>query len=199
MALARIGAGNPRRTLDHARIGQDLNAIGVQGARANITLDQEGIVSKVLVPGQLKLHRLECGLKALFIQLAVARDENGRQLELALFVLCGRVEELDHHALESICSGGLATVDSNACALGPFDQLLNGLCPRGVILLCLWLALNILLRRCWGHHGLDVGCVVTLGGTHKSILAHLRDGEEFLGGGASHGTRGGLTDGVVNL
>ena len=29
VALARIGAGNPRRTLDHARIGQDLDAIGI--------------------------------------------------------------------------------------------------------------------------------------------------------------------------
>ena len=199
VALARIGAGNPRRALDHTRIGQDLDAIGVQSARANIALDQEVIVCKVLVPCQLNFHRLECGLKALFIQLAVARNENGCQLGLALFALRGRVVKLDHHALEGVCSGGLAAVDSNACALGPFDQLLNGLCSRGVMLLCLWLALDILLRRCRGHHGLDVGCVVALGGAHKGILAHLRDGEEFLGGGAAHGTRGGLTDGVIDL
>ena len=109
------------------------------------------------------------------------------------------MEELDHHALERVCGGGFVAVDSNACALGPFDQLLDGLCSRGVMLLCLWLALNILLRRCWGHHGLNVGCVVALGGAHEGILAHLRDGEEFLGGGAAHGTRGGLTDGVIDL
>ncbi len=37
------------------------------------------------------------------------------------------------------------------------------------------------------------------GSASEEFLAVSEVGEEFLGGGASHGTRGGLTDGVVNL
>src|SRR5699024_1225988 len=57
VAVFRICTSDPRGTRDHARIGVDLNAIGIEPTWAHITLDQEWIVLEVGVGGQLKGRR----------------------------------------------------------------------------------------------------------------------------------------------
>ena len=44
-----ISTGDPRSTGDHAWVSVDLNAIGVEATRANIALDQEGILLEVSI------------------------------------------------------------------------------------------------------------------------------------------------------
>src|SRR5699024_11623859 len=71
-----ISTGDPGSTGDHAWVSVDLNAIGVEGTRANIALDQEGILLEVSIGSQLKGRWLQRCFQTLWCQGAAAWNQN---------------------------------------------------------------------------------------------------------------------------
>ena len=78
-----VGAGDPRRAVHHPRVDQVANSVGQQRFRPDVALDQERVLGEVGVVEQRVLGRVERGVQALLVDLAVAGHARRQQLPLA--------------------------------------------------------------------------------------------------------------------
>ena len=200
VAVLRIRAGDPGGTLHHAWVSQDAHAVGCETAGSHVTLDQEWVVLKVLFRGQFHRRGFQGSFQTLHVYLAVAGNQHAGELGSVshAVLIHARLGHLHHDALESVRGFHCAAVNLHTLGVCPIHQSRDGFGIRGFVLFRLGLAIDGLLLGNNRDHGFHVGRVIGRGGAHEGIFTVLRDCQELFGGRSTHGTRGGITNGVLD-
>ncbi len=78
-----VRAGDPCRSVDHARVDEVTDTVGLQRLRTDVALDEERVGGEIGLVEQRDLRRLERRLETLVVDLAVSRDTDSDQFPLS--------------------------------------------------------------------------------------------------------------------
>ena len=191
-----ICAGNPRRSINNARINQETDpanrvAVFIQmtrgrirpsGHRTDVARNQLGILRQVFRGRHFHLSGSNRGLEALHVNVTITR--HAEQHNLALPIGMGQGH---HKALQGI-RGLPRTILTRIELVRALHQSID---RRGIGRLTHLNRRNTVERnrlRRGGHHGLRISGVTTRG-TYESILTDRAGMKELFGTRAAHRTR----------
>ena len=180
-----VGAGDPTRALDDARIDEQSDAgaaVRAERAGSDVALDECRIGGEVAFVEGLEHGGFNVRAEPLLVDVAISGHSHRQRLGAAV-----RVAKLDDHVLHRVGGGPLAL---RAGELGVSVEVIDEGLDRGGVGGVRdprrWEAVEWDRIRNGYVHGLGIGGVVARAAPHERVLADVDRREELLGGRSAH-------------
>ena len=193
VVAGRVGAGDPSRALDDARVDDEPDArraVGAERTRADVALHERRVGGEVVLGERLDLGRGDLRLEPLEVDLAVAGNADRERLDGAV-----GVAQLDDHVLQRVAGVPLAVVSVSGDAaqvVACVQEVDERGDRRRVGRVGDARRRHVVVRDRWWHrdaHRLGVRRVVAVRAPHERVLADVERGEELLARRATHRAR----------
>ena len=190
MVAGRVGAGDPARALDDARVDDEPDtrrAVGAERPRADVALDERRVGGEVVLGERLDLGRGDLRLEPLQVDVAVAGNADGERLDGAVgwrsltttfFSVSPAFQSRSSPPAEARRRSSRALRRSTSVAIVGVSGVSATARRRHVVVRD--------RRRHRDAHRLGVRRVVAVRAPHERVLADFQRGEELLARRAAH-------------